>query len=76
MKVLASVEVPWVPATFQRGFRFLSSLYSDPRENFYECLRDLSLMKSTDHGNDVMVAQFVFSFLCSLFRERENRQCY
>ena len=30
------------------------------------------VIKSTDHGNDVMVAQFVFSFLCSLFREKEK----
>ena len=30
------------------------------------------VIKSTDHGNDVMVAQFVFSFLCSLFRAKEK----
>ena len=30
------------------------------------------VIKSTDHGNDVMVAQFVFSFLCSLFRKKEK----
>ena len=30
------------------------------------------VIKSTDYGNDVMVAQFVFSFLCSLFREKEK----
>ena len=33
------------------------------------------VIKSTDHGNDVMVAQFVFSFLCSLFREKEKTVC-
>ena len=30
------------------------------------------VIKSTDHGNDAMVAQFVFSFLCSPFREKEK----
>jgi len=30
------------------------------------------VIKSTDHENDVMVAQFVFPFLCSLFREKEK----